>query len=91
MDTELIAKLDSEWDLEKEMKGLEDMPPSIKSYLETGPFKVRASYFSSRIPLMLKNSIYRSRISQGMRRLSLLGGLVTKRRYYLWERQELRN
>ncbi|KAF8461138.1 glycoprotein suaprga1 [Kalaharituber pfeilii] len=40
VDQELLAKLDSELELEKEMKGYEEMPESVKSFLETGPFKV---------------------------------------------------
>ena len=40
VDTELIAKLEAELELEKEMKGFEEMPESVKSFLEGGPFTV---------------------------------------------------
>lgn len=39
-DEELILKLDSELQMEKEMKLQEGVPTSVKDYLENGPFEV---------------------------------------------------
>ncbi|TVY75871.1 Mitochondrial acidic protein MAM33 [Lachnellula suecica] len=39
-DDELIAKLESELEMENEMKDQEGLPPSVKDYLENGPFEV---------------------------------------------------
>lgn len=40
VDSELIAKLESEVQLEKDQNPDEKMPVSAKDYLENGPFKV---------------------------------------------------
>lgn len=40
LQTELVAKLESELQLEKEMKEYNETPVSVKDYLENGPFKV---------------------------------------------------
>jgi complement component 1 Q subcomponent-binding protein len=39
-DDELIAKLESEIQMEQEMKEESDIPTSVKDYLENGPFKI---------------------------------------------------
>lgn len=39
-DDELIAKLDSEIQMEQEMKEESDIPTSVKDYLENGPFEI---------------------------------------------------
>ncbi len=39
-DEELIAKLESEIQMENEMKDAEDVPTSVKDYLENGPFEI---------------------------------------------------
>jgi complement component 1 Q subcomponent-binding protein, mitochondrial len=39
-DAELVAKLESEIEMENEMKEEEGVPSSIKDYLENGPFEL---------------------------------------------------
>lgn len=39
-DEELIAKLDSEIQMENEMKEATEIPTSVTEYLENGPFKI---------------------------------------------------
>jgi len=39
-DDELVAKLESEIQMENEMMDAEDIPTSVKDYLENGPFEV---------------------------------------------------
>lgn len=39
-DDELIAKLESELEMENEMKDQEGIPTSVKDYLENGPFEI---------------------------------------------------
>lgn len=39
-DDELAAKLDSEIQMESEMKDAEGVPTSVKDYLENGPFEI---------------------------------------------------
>jgi complement component 1 Q subcomponent-binding protein len=36
----LIAKLESEIDMENQMKDAEGVPTSVKDYIENGPFEV---------------------------------------------------
>ena len=36
----MIAKLDSEIQMEQEMKEESDIPTSVKDYLENGPFEI---------------------------------------------------
>lgn len=40
VDDELAAKLASELQLEKEMRDPEELPVSVKEYLDNGPFQV---------------------------------------------------
>ena len=40
VDDELAAKLNSELKLEKEMRDANEIPPSVKDFLDNGPFKV---------------------------------------------------
>ena len=39
-DDELVAKLESEIQMENEMKDAEGIPTSVKDYLENGPFEL---------------------------------------------------
>jgi complement component 1 Q subcomponent-binding protein len=39
-DEELIAKLESEIEMENQMKDAEGVPTSVKDYIENGPFEV---------------------------------------------------
>ena len=41
VDQELSAKLESELQMEKDMRDPEELPESIKDYLDNGPFEVR--------------------------------------------------
>ena len=41
VDQELSAKFDSELRMEKEMRDSDELPDSIRDYLENGPFEVR--------------------------------------------------
>ena len=41
MDEELVAKFESELQMENEMRDSDEVPVSVKDYLETGPFEVR--------------------------------------------------
>ncbi|KAI9791802.1 MAG: hypothetical protein M1833_001326 [Piccolia ochrophora] len=41
VDEELVAKLDSELQMEKEMRDMDDMPASVRDYLDNGPFEVQ--------------------------------------------------
>ena len=41
VDEELVAKFDSELQMEKEMRDSDEMPVSVKDYLDNGPFEVR--------------------------------------------------
>ncbi|RPB18714.1 mitochondrial glyco protein [Terfezia boudieri ATCC MYA-4762] len=54
VDTELIAKLDAELELEKEMKGFEEMPESVKSFLESGTFKLNDNPGHEEVELVRK-------------------------------------
>lgn len=40
VDQELVAKLDSELAVEKEIRDLEKLPPNIQDFLDTSSFKV---------------------------------------------------
>jgi complement component 1 Q subcomponent-binding protein, mitochondrial len=39
-DDELVAKLESELEMENEVKDQEGLPTSVKDYLENGPFEI---------------------------------------------------
>lgn len=54
VDTELIAKLDAELELEKEMKGFEEMPECVKSFLGSGIFKVNDNPGHEEVELVRK-------------------------------------
>ena len=41
VDQELSAKLESELQMEKDMRDSDEFPESIKDYLDNGPFEVR--------------------------------------------------
>ncbi|KAI9745956.1 MAG: Mitochondrial acidic protein mam33 [Claussenomyces sp. TS43310] len=41
VDAELIAKFDSELSMEKEMRDEDEIPTSVKDYLENGPFEIQ--------------------------------------------------
>lgn len=43
VDQELSAKLESELQMEKDMRDSDEYPESIKDYLDNGPFEVRLS------------------------------------------------
>lgn len=43
VDQELSAKLESELQMEKDMRDSDELPESIKDYLETGLFEVRGN------------------------------------------------
>ncbi|KAI9772039.1 MAG: hypothetical protein M1840_001327 [Geoglossum simile] len=51
VDDELVAKIESELQMEKEMRDHNELPASIKDYLENSPFKARLLIY--RIELML--------------------------------------
>lgn len=40
MDEELIAKINSELEMEQEMRDSDDVPTSVKDYVENGPFEI---------------------------------------------------
>lgn len=40
-DAELIAKVESELEMEKEMRDEDEVPTSVKDYLENGPFEIQ--------------------------------------------------
>lgn len=40
VDEELVAKLDSEIEMENQMKDAEGVPTSVKDYIENGPFEI---------------------------------------------------
>lgn len=40
MDQELSAKFNSELEMEKEMRDPDELPETIREYLENGPFEV---------------------------------------------------
>ena len=42
VDQELAAKLGSELAVEKEIRDLDQLPPSLKDFLDNSPFKVRS-------------------------------------------------
>lgn len=78
VDEELVAKIESELQLEKEMRDTDEVPDSVKEFLGSSPFKVRQSrdappymkeqlsnLFSSMIPQVNKKSC--SRASSAMK------------------------
>jgi complement component 1 Q subcomponent-binding protein len=40
VDAELVAKLESELQMEKEIRDEDEVPTSVKDYLENGPFEI---------------------------------------------------
>ena len=40
VDQELSAKLQSEFQLEKEMRDTDELPPNVKEYLDNSPFEL---------------------------------------------------
>ena len=47
MDQELSAKIESELELEREMRDSEKLPSSLQDYLDSSDFEVRLSIFSN--------------------------------------------
>lgn len=52
MDDELAAKLESELQLEREMRDPDELPLSVKDYLDNSPFKVNSFIFLFMLAMM---------------------------------------
>ncbi|KAI5793915.1 mitochondrial glycoprotein [Peziza echinospora] len=73
VDAELAAKLTSELELEKEMKGFDDMPDAIKSFLETGTFQVNDTPGHEEVELVRKYGNETIRVEFSISDLNLMG------------------
>lgn len=76
VDQELSAKLESELEMEKDMRDSEELPESIRDYLDNGPFEVRQLTWQTRRPFADEPCSYT--ILPVKRKSSSPGSLVMK-------------